>query len=124
MTARIDLPHGSLALEELLAICSVLPADVTFVDAKGIVRYFSEYRIFDRPASCLGRDVLDCHSPATRPGIARMLSEFASGWRDESYFLAEKNGKQVHVRYLPVHDPEQGYLGCLEFCTWGDSSVG
>ena len=52
---RVEFTNGSLGAPELAAAFSAFPADVTFVDADGIVRYFSEYRIFSRPESCLGR---------------------------------------------------------------------
>jgi hypothetical protein len=114
----MDLPNGSLTAAELVAVVRALPADVTFVDAEGIVRYFSEYRIFSRPASCLDRHVLDCHSPASRPGIERMLSEFASGWRDDAVFLEHKDGRQVDVRYVALRGDDGAYLGCLEVAQW------
>ncbi len=118
--ARIEFENGSLAPEELAAAFAALPADITFVDAEGIVRYFSAYRIFSRPPECLDRHVLDCHSESTRPGIAKMLSEFASGWRDEAIFLERKSGRDVHVRYVALRGADGGYLGCLEVAQWAD----
>jgi uncharacterized protein len=115
---RVPFPNGSLSVAELAASFSALQADVTFIDAEGVVRYFSEYRIFSRPAICLNRDVLECHAPATRAGIERMISEFATGWRDEAVFLTHKDGRGVDVRYLAVRDSAGTYLGCLEVATW------
>jgi hypothetical protein len=119
--ARIPFPNGSLSLAELTGAFSALQADVTFIDAENVVRYFSDYRIFSRPATCLNRDVLECHPAATRPGIERMISEFATGWRDEAVFLAHKDGRVVDVRYLAVRDQAGSYLGCLEVATWATS---
>ena len=116
---RIPFSHGTLAAAELVAIFSAIPADVTFVDADGIIRYFSEYRIFDRPESCLDTDVLDCHTDS-RPGVAQLLSEFRDGWRDEAIFAEQKDGRPVHVRYLAVRDAEDVYLGCVEIVQWAD----
>jgi uncharacterized protein len=117
---RISFESGSLALEELAAAFAAVPADVTFVDAEGIVRYYSAYRIFDRTPECFGRHVLDCHSEATRPGIERMLSEFASGWREEAVFVEKKHGREVNVRYVALRSAAGGYLGCLETAQWAD----
>jgi DUF438 domain-containing protein len=100
------------------ALCPAAPADVTFVDGDGVVRHFSQYRIFSRPKSCLDRDVLACHSESSRPGIARLLAEFRDGWRDEAYFLSQKDGRDVDVRYVAVRDADGGYLGCLEIAQW------
>lgn len=121
--SRIPFEHGSLSAEQLAASFAALPADITFIDAEGIVRYYSAYRIFSRTPACLDRDVLECHSEATRPGIARMLSEFASGWRDEAYFLAQKHGREVHVRYVAVRGDDGAYQGCLETAQWADEST-
>lgn len=121
---RISLEHGSFAPSELTAAFGSLPADVTFVDAEGIVRYFSAYRIFSRPKECLDRHVLECHSEETRPGIARMLSEFASGWRDEAVFLTQKNGRNVRVQYVAVRQGQGDYVGCMEIAQWADEICG
>ena len=98
-------------------------ADVTFVDAEGVVRYFSEHRIFGRPLACLDRDVLLCHREESRPGISQMLAEFRDGWRDESYFLSQKSGRNVDVLYLAVRDEAGTYLGCLEIAQWANGSA-
>jgi uncharacterized protein len=117
----IDFTNGSLSPQQLVAIFSAIPADLTFIDAEGVVRYFSEYRIFDRPASCLDRDVMDCHKPETRPGISQMLAELRDGWRDEALFTSHsKEGRLVTERYVAVRDGDGGYLGCLEIVQWAD----
>jgi DUF438 domain-containing protein len=116
----IDFPSGSLSCEQVVAVFSAIPADVTFVDADNIVRYYSEYRIFDRTPTCLDQDVLDCHSPRSRPGIERLIAELRDGWRDEATFLELKNGRSVSVRYSAVRDAEGSYLGLVEVATWAD----
>ena len=118
--ARIPFENGSLSPAEVAASFAALPADVTFIDAEGIVRYYSSYRIFSRTPECLDRHVLDCHSEASMPGVARMLSEFASGWRDEAVFVEQKNGRDVSVRYMAVRGEGNAYLGCLELAQWAD----
>lgn len=121
--SRIPFEFGSLAAAELAAAFSALPADITFVDSDGIVRYYSAYRIFSRTPACLDRDVLECHSESSRAGISRMLSEFASGWRDEAEFISQKNGHDVNVRYVAVRGAEGAYLGCLEIAQWADEAT-
>ena len=111
---------GTLPIEALPWI-DAEPADVTFVDAESVVRYFSEYRIFSRPMSCLDRDVLLCHNELTRPGIKHMLAEFRDGWRDEAVFLAQKNGRDVDVVYSAVRDAEGRYVGCIEVSRWREA---
>jgi len=106
---------------EAAQLCASQLADATFIDAEGILRYFSEYRIFSRPASCLGRDVMLCHSEESRPSIARMLAELRDGWRDEAIFLSRKSGRDVDVRYIAVRAANGAYLGCLELARWAES---
>lgn len=118
---RLKFMNGMLTPAELSAAFSSIPADITFVDADNVVRYFSEYRIFSRPPECLDRDVLACHSEGTRPGIERMLSEFASGWRDDAFFVGEMRGREVRVEYVALRGADGRYLGCLEIAQWADA---
>jgi DUF438 domain-containing protein len=115
----IAIGSGALTPRQLTSAFAALRADVTFVDADGIVRYYSDYRIFDRTPDALGRSVEACHSEATRARVARLVSELASGWRDEASFIEPKGGRPVHTRYVAVRDGEE-YLGCLEVAQWAD----
>ena len=121
---RIAFGHGSLAAAELVAAFSAIPADVTFVDADNLVRYFSDYRIFLRPESCLDADVLACHRPESRAGVAQLLAEFRDGWRDEAIFSAHHEGRPVNIRYAALRDGEGAYLGCIEIAQWADEAAG
>ena len=115
----IRVGSGSLTPRQLVAAFASLRADVTFIDAAGIVRYFSDYRIFTRPAESLGMHVELCHSDASRARVAQLVSELATGWRDDASFIEEKDGRLVHTRYIAVRDGEE-YLGCLEVAQWVD----
>jgi uncharacterized protein len=118
---RHSLETGRLTLAQMKGILESIPADCTFSDAENIVRFYTErHRIFDRKPSVIGTSVIDCHSPASRPRVEQLISELASGWRDEAVFLTEKNERPVHVRYLPVRDSEGEYLGVFEIAQWAD----
>jgi DUF438 domain-containing protein len=119
----IDFPHGSLSAEQVAAVFSAIPADVTFVDADNVVRYYSEYRIFDRTPACLDGDVLECHSPRSRSGIERLIAELRDGWRDEAVFVELKGGRPVNVRYSAVRDGDGSYLGVVEVASWADDGL-
>lgn len=108
---------GTLSTDAI-AVLPAEDADVTFVDADGVVRYFSVYRIFSRPVSCLDADVLLCHREESRSGIARMLAEFRDGWRDEACFIANQTGRLVDVLYFAVRDIAGEYVGCVEVAQW------
>lgn len=121
MAEHIELDTGALSVSDMRAILESLPADCTFADAQGITRFYTgRYRIFDRRPGHIGTSVVDCHPPEVRGRVAQLLSELSTGWRDEAVFLTEKDGRQVHVRYLPVRDADDTYRGVLEIAQWVD----
>ena len=110
-----------MTLKELMIAFEAFPADITFVDADGIVLHYSErYRIFTRKPTDIGRDVVECHSPGVQGRVSRLMDELRDGWRDEAAFLEKKDGRDVHVRYMPLRDPEGTYMGVLEIVQWAD----
>ena len=117
----IRLENGVLTLEQLVLLLDTLPLDLTFIDEDGTVRFYSKsHRIFARAPGDIGAHVEACHSPATRPGVAQVISELASGWRDSADFLVEKDGRPVSVRYLPVRDSSGAHRGILEIAQYLD----
>ena len=116
----IRLDNGALSLEQLLLMLDSLPMDLTFIDEHGAVRFYSSYRIFERLPETIGTDVVACHAPATRPRVAQLISELASGWRDSAEFLTEKDGRAVSVRYLAVRDSDGTHRGVLEIAQYLD----
>jgi DUF438 domain-containing protein len=116
----IRLDNADLSVEQLLLLLDTLPIDLTFIDEHDVVRFHSRYRIFDRPSKAIGTDVSECHSAGTRPGVAQVISELASGWRESADFLVEKDGRAVSVRYLPVRDSDGGHRGILEIARYLD----
>ncbi len=112
----LKLESGYLSPEEVEAIFSALPVDVTFVDATDRVRFFShgQPRIFPRAKSVLGRPVHLCHPPKSVHIVERILEEFKAGRRDVAEFWIRVGDRMVHIRYFPVRDRDGRYLGTLE----------
>ncbi|MFH1680728.1 MAG: PAS domain-containing protein, partial [Candidatus Eisenbacteria bacterium] len=112
----VVFPSGALAEEQLLALFTVFPVDVTFVDAEDRVAFFSEGpdRVFARSRSIIGRTVQNCHPPSSVHIVERILSDFRSGAQDVAEFWIDLHGRFVHIRYFAVRDPEGKYLGTLE----------
>ena len=110
------LPTGHLTLEQLQALFSTLPVDLTFVDADDRVAFFSEgpARVFSRSKAIVGRKVQHCHPPRSVDVVDRILEDFRSGRHDTAEFWIEFHGRFVHIRYFAVRSPEKAYLGCLE----------
>lgn len=112
----LDLGTGRLTLEQVDMIFRHLPVDLSFVDADGVVRYYSETRerLFPRTPGAIGRHVTNCHPPKSVHMVEEILRAFSSGERDVAEFWIEMQGKFIHIRYLAVRNSARGYLGCLE----------
>ena len=111
---------GELPKEALFAVLGALPLDVTFIDKCDVIRYFSDYRIFNRPPGILGTTVQGCHKPEGRAAVDRVIAELKSGRIIVSEQPADKDCRPVRVRYLAVRDAEGEYLGLVEICEWAD----
>lgn len=112
----IQLPTGSLSVEQLTALFSMLPVDITFVDAEDRVRFFSEGpdRVFARSKAIVGRKVQHCHPPRSVDVVDRILDDFRAGRQKVAEFWINFHGKFVHIRYFPVRNEAGTYLGTLE----------
>lgn len=120
MTDFVSLFNSQPTYEALAAAFDNVEADVTYIDDKEIVIYFSPFRIFDRPAACLNALMFNCHSPATRPIIEEMLGAFRAGTKDKVSIEAEKHGRPIRVCYQAMRTRDGQYLGCLEAVTYRD----
>ena len=112
---KVELPTGTLTVGQLAGIFSLLPVDITFIDADNRLRFFvNEGRVFARPRSALGREAWDCHPPRLVPMIQKMLDDFRREIRSEMTVWQRIAGKPVCVRYMAVRDANGEYLGTVE----------
>jgi uncharacterized protein len=114
---NIQLPTGALSISELTAIFNTMPIDVTFVDHKDKVKYFSlgKHRIFDRNRAIIGRDVRMCHPPGSVHIVEKILDDFKSGKENSSAFWINFKGRFIYIEYFAIRDKNGDYLGTLEF---------
>ncbi len=112
----IQLPRGNLPVEQLTALFSTLPVDITFVDAEDRVRFFSEGpdRVFARSKAIIGRKVQHCHPPRSVDVVDRILDDFRAGRQKVAEFWINFHGQFVHIRYFPLRNEAGAYLGTLE----------
>lgn len=112
----VQLPTGNLTLDQLTALFSALPVDITFVDADDRVAFFSEGpdRIFARSRAIIGRKVQNCHPPRSVEVVDRILADFRAGRQSVAEFWIELHGRFVHIRYFAVRGDAGAYLGTLE----------
>jgi len=110
------MPTGSFTLEELIAVMSTLPFDLTFVDKDDTVRYFTpgKERVFSRSIAILGRKVQYCHPPKSVHVVDQILNDFKSGRQDRARFWINLRGRLVYICYYAVRNEQGEYLGTLE----------
>lgn len=112
----VTFETGNLSKAETESIFNSLPVDITFVDNKDMVRYFSQSkdRIFVRTKAVLGRKVQQCHPQKSIHLVNQILDDFKTGKRDVAEFWINMKGRLIHIRYFPVRDKKRRYLGCIE----------
>ena len=112
----VQLPTGFLSMPELSRLLDTLPIDITFVGADDTVRYFSQgsERVFPRTKAIIGRNVKNCHPPASVHIVEGIIADFKSGKKDHEDFWIRLGDKFVYIRYFAVRDEAGGYLGVLE----------
>lgn len=112
----ITLPSGVFRIDELAAMLNTLPFDITFVDKNDIVKYFSQgaERIFPRTKAIIGRNVANCHPPASVHIVEKIVEDLKSGKKDHEDFWIRAGDRFVYIRYFAVRDEKGEYLGVLE----------
>lgn len=112
----VKLPSGHFKIEELTWMLNTLPFDVTFVDKNNEVKYFSEgkERTFPRTRAIIGRNVSNCHPPASVHIVEKIVEDLRSGKKDNEDFWIKMRDKFVLIRYFAVRNEKGEYLGVLE----------
>ncbi len=111
-----DLSFG-LDRTVLAAMLNTLPVELSFVDARDVVQYFSHEnreKIFGRTRGAVGTAVQNCHPAHSVHMVNAILADFKAGRRAVAEFWIEMGGKFIHIRYFPVRDDKGVYLGCME----------
>lgn len=112
----VKLPSGVFKIEELTAVLNTLPFDITFVDKNDKVGFFTEgkERTFPRTRAIIGREVSNCHPPASVHIVEEIVDDFKSGAKDTEDFWIKMGDQYVYIRYFAVRSEKGEYLGVLE----------
>ncbi len=112
----IEFDAGFMSPEEVNAILNTVPFDMTFVDKDGAVKYFTmgKERIFPRPKTVIGRQVSNCHPPASVHVVEKIVEDLKSGKKDHEDFWIRMGPRYVLIRYYAVRNSKGEYLGALE----------
>ena len=102
--------------QELTHMLNTLPFDITFVAKDDTVRFFSQAkdRIFPRTKAIIGRNVSNCHPPASVHVVEQIVEDFKSGKKDQEDFWIKMGDKYVMIQYFAVRDEQGEYLGVVE----------
>jgi len=107
---------GIISEKEIGFILDSLPVDITFVNRDDEVRYFNKLdtRIFKRTTSIIGLKVQNCHPKKSLDRVQQILDEFRAKKRNLAEFWINLDNRLIHIRYFPIYDNEDEYIGCLE----------
>ncbi len=112
----IKFDAGIMSPDEINAVLNTLPLDMTFVDKDGIVKYFTQgkERIFARTKAIIGREVKNCHPPASVHIVEKIVEDLSSGKKDHEDFWIKMGDKFAYIRYFAVRNAKGEYLGTIE----------
>jgi DUF438 domain-containing protein len=113
----LTFESGILNSTEIEAMLNTLPVDITFVDKDGAVKYFTQgkERIFPRTKAIIGRQVQNCHPPASVHIVEKIVEDLRSGKKDHEDFWIRRGDMSVLIGYFAVRDKNGEYLGTIEF---------
>jgi len=116
LSGTIKLPTGVLEIDELVNVMNALPVDITFVDKENRVKYFSQgkERVFPRTVSVIGRNVSNCHPPASVHIVENIVEDLRSGRKEKEDFWLHLGDKFILISYYAVRSETGEYLGVLE----------
>lgn len=113
----VKFDTGYLKTEEIANIFNSIPGEITFTDKDNIVRYFSRghERIFARTKAVIGRNVENCHPPASVHIVDKLVEDFRMGKKDSEDFWVKIGDKFILIRFFAVRNKDGEFLGTLEF---------
>jgi DUF438 domain-containing protein len=113
---NIRFETGILSVKEINGLLSTIPVDITFIDKDNVVKYFTlgKERIFARTKAIIGRNVANCHPPASVHIVDQMIDDFKTGRKDHEDFWIKMGQMYVYIRYFAVRDEAGEYIGTME----------
>jgi len=113
---EVKLDEGRLTEEQIRLLLKSLPFDITFVDEKDKVCFYSasKDRIFPRSPAVIGRSVQNCHPPKSVHIVEKIVKSFKEKTKDKAEFWVQQGDLFIHIRYFPVYDEKGDYKGVVE----------
>lgn len=113
----IDLNTGFLNVEEIKALFSSLPLEITYANRDDRVKFFTSSRIgkgFVRTKTIIGRRVGYCHPPRLEAFVMKVVRDLKETGRDYRVFWTKQGDRIIRVMIVAVKDEKGNYLGVAE----------
>ena len=113
----LEFETGFLSKREVEALFKHLPLEMTFADANGRVKFFSQSvlgRGFVRTKTIIGRRFEYCHPPRLERLVKRVVEELKSGRSNFKEYWTRLGDRIIRVLVVAVRDKNGNYLGSLE----------
>lgn len=119
-TVHMQFGGGYLTAKEANLILNHLPVEITFVDRKGLFKYFNEIggaeeMMFIRTPLSIGRNVANCHPPKSTKKVMHIIHDLKKRKKESETMWFRKKDKYIHVTYKAVFDEAGEFMGILEY---------
>lgn len=113
---RLNVSTGWLTLEQINLIFRHMPVDLSYVDEKDIVSFYTDTkeRVFPRSRNVIGRVVQNCHPRSSVHIVQEIIDKFRAGEEDTVDFWINKPGFFIYIKYVAVRDEDGTFRGVLE----------
>lgn len=113
----LEFERGFLSKDEVEAIFTHLPLELTYADANDRVAFFSESvfrKGFARTKTLIGRKIEYCHPPRLENFVKSVVNELRSGKVNFREYWTRIGDRIIRVLVIAVRDKNGNYLGTLE----------
>ncbi|HJE20453.1 PAS domain-containing protein [Aliicoccus persicus] len=119
---KIQHPFGNgfLTMKEVNLILNSLPLELTFIDERGIFKYFNHIveaqdMLFIRTPLSIGRHVANCHPPRSLKNMMKVIRLLKSREEEQVAMWFKRGEVFIHVTYVAVFDEDDTFKGVLEY---------
>lgn len=112
----MNVKQGVLSLNRINLLFQHLPVDISYVDEKELVAFYSDtkHRVFPRSKGVIGRDVKNCHPKNSVHVVEEIIEKFRSGEQDRVEFWINKPNLFIYILYVAVREEDGTFRGVME----------
>ena len=123
--AFLNLNTGKMTLEQINQIFKAIPVDISFVNEKDEVMYYSDTkeRIFPRSPGVIGRKVQNCHPAKSQHIVCQILHAFKAGEKSVADFVINLNDTWIQIRYFAIRNDSGKYFNSFNLISGSKFSI-